>query len=252
MIFRNFFFYYEGNEGVGFEHFGSEHLCIIALGAAVIVLVCFRYSRADDKTQRRMDKTVGFWVLVIIYALRNIYYFVVGVEIVTVLPLHLCSISGFLCMAHTIRQKEWIGQVLYALCLPGTFCAILYSDWTYFPAFSFISLQAYIYHFAIPMYIIMQLISRSIIPDIRKIWTIAVFMAVIVPSIHYFNYRNGTNYMFLNYPSPDSPLVPLADKFGNPGYILPYFIGVWCVIIVMILAGMLVFKYRSVKQLHRH
>ncbi len=252
MIFRNFFTYYYGNEGVGFKHFGPEHLCYIALGIAAIVLVCFRYSRADDKTQRRMDKTVGVWILAIIYVLRYIYYFAVGADMVTVLPLYLCSIAGFLCMAHSFRPIEWAGQVLYALCLPGTVFAVLFSDWTYFPAFSFVSLQGYVYHFAVPMYIIMQLISRRIIPDIRKVWTIAVFMAVIVPSVHYFNYRNGTNYMFLNYPSPGSPLVPLADKFGNPGYILPYLIGIWCIIIGMILAGMLVFKYRSVKQSDRH
>ena len=247
MFFRNFFTYYYGNEGVGFKHFGPEHLCYIALGIAAVVFVCIKYSRADSETRRRMDKAVGFKFILFIYIVRYLYYFSVDVDIVTVLPLHLCSIAGILCLIYSNKPFVWIGQVLYALCLPGTLGAILFSDWTYFPAFSFVSLQAYAYHFAVPMYIIMQLISRRIIPDIRKVWTVAVFMAVIVPSIHYFNYRNGTNYMFLNYPSPGSPLVLLGEKFGNPGYIIPYLFFVWGVIISMNLIGQLVIRARDIK-----
>ena len=45
------------------------------------------------------------------------------------LPLHLCSMAGFLCCLHAFFKWDWLGQVLYTLCLPGTVLALLFPDW---------------------------------------------------------------------------------------------------------------------------
>ena len=58
--------------------------------------------------------------------------------------------------------------------------------------------------------------------------------------------------MFLNYPSPGSPLVLLGEKFGNPGYIIPYLLFVWGVIISMSLIGQLVIRAKDIKHLQNN
>ena len=45
--------------------------------------------------------------------------------------------------------------------------------------------------------------------------------AVVIP-IYWFDKRYDVNYMFVNWPSAGSPLVWLADRMGNPGYLIGY------------------------------
>lgn len=204
---------------VGFEMFGPVHLLWIFAGTVLSAGLCLAYKKT--KAKRGFDRAVGAALLFLIL-IREVYLAVTGHLSVFELPLHLCSLAGIFCFVHSLKNFDWLGQVLYSLCLPGTLVAIVFPDWIYYPPVHFITLQGFLFHFGVALYVICQLISGRIRPDIRKLWKVFVFLAVIVPLIYLFNRRFGTNYFFVNTPSAGSPLEWLASFMGNPGYLIGY------------------------------
>ena len=138
------------------------------------------------------------------------------------LPLHLCSMAGFLCCLHAFFKWDWLGQVLYTLCLPGTVLALLFPDWVRYPAIHFITIQGFTFHAGIVLYVICQLLQHNIIPRLAALWKVIVFLLVVVPPVYLFDKKFHANYMFVNVPSPGSPLEWLASFLGNPGYLAGY------------------------------
>ena len=65
----------------------------------------------------------------------------------------------------------------------------------------------------------MALTSGRLKPDIRQIPKMTVIMYALAVPIYFLNKRWDTNFMFINTPSPGSPLVPLYNIFGD-GYVI--------------------------------
>lgn len=59
-------------------------------------------------------------------------------------------------------------------------------------------------------------------PDFAKLWQVVLFLTAVVIPIYWFDKKYDVNYMFVNWPSAGSPLVWLADRMGNPGYLIGY------------------------------
>lgn len=211
-------------QGVGFPMFGAAHFIWLAAGIALTVLLAICYSKAKCKADLALG-IVTFALLVV----RYIYLAFVGHLDVFELPLHLCAMAGILCFLHSFRNWDWMGQVLYCLCLPGTIVALIFPDWNYYPPIHFITIQGFLFHFAVALYVICQLTSERIKPDIRKLWKVFVFLAITVPLLYIFNKQFDTNYFFVNVPSKGSPLEWIASFMGNPGYLIGY--GVLAVVI---------------------
>jgi len=155
-------------------------------------------------------------------AFRYLYLAFVGELTVYELPLHLCSMAGILSLLHAYTLWDWTGQVLYALCLPGTVAALIFPDWTYYPPIHCITIEGFLYHYGVCLYVFMQLISLRIRPNMKGTAKVLVFLALTVPPIYFFNKRFATNYFFVNVPSPGSPLELFARYLGIPGYLLGY------------------------------
>jgi hypothetical protein len=58
---------------------------------------------------------------------------------------------------------------------------------------------------------------------------LACYLAVIFP----FNRTFDTNFAFINWPIEGTPLVAMAEAFGNPGYLAPYL-----TLMVLIICGL--------------
>lgn len=127
-----------------------------------------------------------------------------------------------LCCLHAFFKWDWLGQVLYTLCLPGTVLALLFPDWVRYPAIHFITIQGFTFHAGIVLYVICQLLQHNIIPRLAALWKVIVFLLVVVPPVYLFDIKFHANYMFVNVPSPGSPLEWLASFLGNPGYLAGY------------------------------
>lgn len=138
-------------------------------------------------------------------------------------PLHPCNICGLLLLVYALRPNHFTGEVLYALGIPGAIAGLLFADWIKRCAvLSWFCLCGFTEHSLIVAFMLMLLIGRDFIPDMRRMWQPIAFVAACVPPIYLFNLHFGTNYWFVNRPSPGSPLDGFATAFGDPGYLVPY------------------------------
>lgn len=198
----------------GFALYSPPHLAVLALAAALCLFAARR------PLSERASRALGLAIL-LSELLRMTVYAAMGCLNRFELPLHLCSLAVFLCALHSIRKPDWLGQTLYALCLPGACAALLFPDWVVYPFFSFISLHCFVSHTLIVLYIVSETARGSIRPRLSALWKPMLFLCAAVPPVYLFNRHFGTNYMFLQVPAPGSPLVGLAQlSGGNPaGYL---------------------------------
>ena len=254
-IFMLEYFFTYGSElpnDVGFPMFGAAHFIWLAIGIILTVLFLICYKKVNNAERkmvahrnglqdsspsgnekliggtRKLDLTFGIITMALL-VVRYIYLAIVGHLGVYELPFHLCALAGIFCFLHAFKNWDWMGQVLYCLCLPGTIVALVFPDWTYYPPIHFITIQGFLFHFAVALYVICQLISGRIRPDIRKLWKVFVFLAITAPLLYIFNKHFDTNYFFVNVPSKGSPLEWIASFMGNPGYLIGY--GILAVVI---------------------
>lgn len=223
LSYFRYFFTYETEipDGVGFSLFGSWHILWLAVIAVLCVFYLRSYAKGSDRKKRILEYVSGFSMLVWIL-FRAVYIAALHEDFLYELPLHLCSMTGVLCAIHCVTKWKWLGQVLYSIGLPGTMLALLFPNWVFYPVIHFVTLEGFLFHTGIVMYVICMLYSHQIVPQLSKLWQVMVFLLIVVTPIYFFNKHFGTNYMFINWPSEGSPLVILANWLGNPGYLIGY------------------------------
>ena len=206
---------------VGFEQFSFVHIKWLVLIVLLTFFIVRCFKRLPEKYKDIMLKTTGSF-LVFLIVLRIVVLCMGNNMSVYELPLHLCSLAGFLCMAHAFLKWDFLGQVIYSLCLPGTVLALVFPDWSYYPAFNFITVQAFLFHGGIVLYTIMALSGGKIKPSVYKMWKAILFLVIIVPVIYLFDRHYDVNYMFVLRPSADSPLEWIDKTMGRSGYLIGY------------------------------
>ena len=161
----SYFFTYEDEipDGVGFSHFGPVHLLWLGVCAGLLLLFLHYYKRWGGRRRLLAERGIGIF-LVGLEVYRIAVLALIGKMSLYQLPLHLCSMAGFLCCLHAFFKWDWLGQVLYTLCLPGTVLALLFPDWVRYPAIHFITIQGFTFHAGIVLYVICQLLQHNIIP----------------------------------------------------------------------------------------
>lgn len=207
--------------GEGFALFGPVHLVTLALLALFCVVCCRAYRACKAAGRRRWRLFVSFF-LPAAELLRDALLLQAGLFGVDYLPLHLCGLALFLCTAHALHPCDWLAQVLYGLCLPGAVAALLFPNWSACGPGSFRFWHGFLFHIAIVLYVTMQVYAGELRPAPRRAWKCAVFLAAAVPPVYLFDRYFQVNYMFVNWPSPGSPLEGFAARWGVPGYLLPY------------------------------
>ena len=93
------------------------------------------------------------------------------------------------------------------------------------------SVSSFVIHGLIVTYVVMQVAARDIVPDVKKCPQCLGLMLALALPVYIFDRITGTNYMFLNWPSPGSPLDWFAF-LGRPGFVLgylPILAAVWAV-----------------------
>lgn len=184
----SYFFTYEDEipDGVGFSHFGPVHLLWLGVCAGLLLLFLHYYKRWGGRRRLLAERGIGIF-LVGLEVYRIAVLALIGKMSLYQLPLHLCSMAGFLCCLHAFFKWDWLGQVLYTLCLPGTVLALLFPDWVRYPAIHFITIQGFTFHAGIVLYVICQLLQHNIIPRLAALWKVIVFLLVVVPPVYLFD-----------------------------------------------------------------
>ena len=200
--------------------FSRGHLLWLLAALAAWLLLCRRYKRAFPARRARMRRTAAGAALAI-ELLRALLLMLAGEYGIGRLPLHLCALAIYISFLHALRGGELTGQFLYAFCMPGAACALLFPDWSGYPAFHFISVSSFTLHILLVGYTLMLVIGGDLRPDTRRAPACLGIMLLIAVPVYIFDRLMGTNYMFLNWPSPGSPLEWFAF-LGRPGYLLGY------------------------------
>lgn len=232
--YMEYFFTYSDDlpEGIGFSLFGWAHILWLFFLLLGLFFGIRHIVDCDDCVAGRWMRCIGSFLLFLI-VFRIMLLTFLGKMSVYELPLHLCSIAGILCFIHAWWNIKWIGQILYTLCLPGTVFALLFPNWTEYPAVHWITIQSFLFHGGIVLYIVCLLRRKIITPGFRYIWQSLIFLLVVVPIIYVFDSYFHVNYMFVRIPSAGSPLAWIAHYMGVPGYLWGYAVLVLFIIVCM-------------------
>lgn len=213
---------------IGFKRFGFGHfLWLFAIGAG-LAFVCSAYRKAGAERRQKLRLLTAAAALGLELGRAGLLMSQ-GLYDLGRLPLHLCSMSIYLCFFHALTGRQGMGQFLYAFTLPGAAFALLFPDWAGQPLFGFITVSSFLLHFFLVLYPLMQAAAGEIRPELRRLPGCIGQMLVLALPVYFLNKQWNTNYMFLNLPPAGSPLALFAF-LGSPGYLLGYIplaLGVW-------------------------
>ncbi|GIP16528.1 hypothetical protein J40TS1_21700 [Paenibacillus montaniterrae] len=202
----------------GFMAFDALHWrWLIGLMLGIIVLTVV-YARATQAWRLRIKRLLAYSIL-IGEVVKLFVVWQLGKSLLYYLPIHLCGFAIVLLMLHVYRPTALINEILFSLTLPGALIALIFPGWTAEPVMGFIHIHSFIYHGIITVYPLLLLASGELRPNWRQLWKVAIFLALIIPFVYSFNAYSGTNYMFLNAPIANSPLMLIYETFGANGYI---------------------------------
>lgn len=204
---------------MGFSLFGPYHITWLIITTITVILVSKHFKKLDTRRQRVLQQNIA-WFLLLFEIYKDIYLIRNNEFSLSYLPFELCSLAIFAILYHTYTNNLIVGEMLYNLFLPGAISALLFSNWIHRPIFGFMCLFSFIFHLTLVTYCIMILYAGSVKPNKKRIPYSILFLAVAGSTLYPLNKIWDTNFMFLNTPSPGSPLVPFEKILGNPGYIL--------------------------------
>ena len=225
----NKFFDYSVNTSAeaGFGRFSGEHMACLLLAAALFI-TAFLLGRSKPARGRRAARIAAFAALGLELG-RAALMLSLGVYGRGSLPLHLCTLSVYLCSIYALRPGPLLGQFLYAFTMPGAAFALVFPDWADYPLRHFVSLSSFGLHILLVLCPLLFFACGDIRRDMRLLpGCIGLMLGMAVPVLA-VNRLLGTNYMFLSRPPSGTPL-ELFAFLGRPGYWLgfvPPILGVW-------------------------
>lgn len=219
---------------MGFERYSAGHILILVIIAAACIIGAVIFRKLPEKGKRVTSLFLGI-VITVMDLLHYWLYWRAGILGIVSLPLHLCALAVYVVLIHSIWKPDWAGQVLYALSLPGVWCALIFPDWTAHPILSYPSLHSFIMHGLISLYIIMQVAGRRIVPRFSAIWKCILFLCVTGPAAAIANHFLGTNFMFMAEPVPGSPLQFLFELAGGNGLLYVAFLAVLALLLMTLM-----------------
>ena len=117
---------------LAFRHFDGTHIALLALAGVIIFCAVLVFKRLSTAGRNRFLTVLT--VLLLLDELAK-YAIAIGTDdwYWGYLPLHLCSINIFVCLAYTLTKKDFFAEILYCLCLPGAAIALLVPTWNDLP-----------------------------------------------------------------------------------------------------------------------
>ncbi len=223
---------------VSFASFSWQHYVYFVLGLVAIIVMAWIVKRSEEEKADKIIKIVSI-VLFAFYFIRAymFYKYYENFQLVDILPLHLCIISGFILPITVFSKSRLLWNLSYSILMPGALVAIITPEATLtrYHAFGWMPLVFFVWHFLVVMIPILQIAAGKLIPDVRLYPKIVVLLSVYAVIIFILNKRLDTNYLYLNGAARGTVLEPFQNWLGNPGYILPMAVLVLFVCFLMFL-----------------
>lgn len=210
----------------GWELYSMGHILWLVAMAVLGIVVTKAYIRGDESHKRKMKKSLALSIIGL-EILTDTIVIIYGTDMINYLPLHMCSFAmGAMALDAFFPRQKISGQLMCYLFMPGAMCAELFCSWAMYPINNFMSINSFIFHWFIIVYMAMIYYSGETKPTYKGLWrTMGVVVLLAIP-VYIFDRITGMNYMFLNVPSEGSPLVFLwnifGTKFGLLGYLISY------------------------------
>ena len=247
-MFKYFFLSKENlPDNVGFSLYDNQHLTWLFLITLFIIVLSKKYKEMSSYKKNITKKILGSSILLTEVFYQSILIFT-GQFNVNYLPLHLCSLSVFLCFYDSFRPNNLVKEFIYCLGMPGALAALLFPNWTMCPLFNFIHINSFVSHGLIVAYPIILLRANELNPNYKRLPSCLLYLLIASTPIYFLNKILNTNFFFLNSPSEGSPLVSLENWLGNPGYIVGMLFMVlicWIVLYIPVFAKTLHIKKRN-------
>lgn len=203
----------------GFELFHWIHIGWLMVILFVLLLLIPRYQKASNDIKRRYKRAI-FLSLLLLESIKQLEALATDSYTIYTLPFHLCGLGMFIIGIEMYKPTPFIQEVLFCITLPGTLSALIFPGWANAPVLSYTHFHGFFFHSLLLYYCIFLLASSEMKPNFRNIRFGIYFLCIVVPPTYILNKLASTNFMFLNWPAPNSPLVLLEAWLGNPGYIL--------------------------------
>lgn len=232
-MFKYYFTYWDDLPAdIGFDLFGKIHMTWLLGIILVIIIGSAVFLKCGNDRQNRILKTLAV-IMLIMEAYKDSVLIVTGNMSVQYLPLHLCGIAIFIEVLFAFFPCAFLGELSCVVCLPGAAAALLFPDWSRYPIINFMNLHGFILHTILVLFPILIMLSGKYMPKIRRIYMPIVFFAAAAPIIYHINVWQETNFMFLNWPSLDSPFEMIYKTYGYKGYLAAFGGTVFIVILIM-------------------
>ena len=233
--------------GTGDAYFSRPHILMLSIITAAVVCTYFWSRHVTAHTRQVVLKVIPVGMTVM-EVFKDWLLEIQGADMIGYLPLQLCSLGVlvfyFAAFSQRPRVERFFGEVACVLIAPGAVAALLFPNWNHsYMLWSIFSIHSYGWHTMLLLFPIIYTAEdvmhredgRTTV-SIRHIWYSVLFLCVVVPPVMWFDKRFDCNYMFLNWPSKGSPLVWLADRMGNPGYLVGFAIMVFLILLAIYLS----------------
>lgn len=204
--------------GLGWPKYGLVHWCWLLSGAAVVAALLLLYSRLNEKGRRIM-----MWAVVILQLINEVdtqtMLIATGQWDPSDLPLHLCSLTEFIFLAHVIRPSRAMSAVVYGVGFPAAAFGLAFPTWSVLPVWNFSSLHSFVFHFMMILYTAMVLVN-GYRPRLKDLKRAAIPLAVSVVAIFVFNKIVHTDFLFINGGKGVGFLEALVGVMGVYGYLV--------------------------------
>ena len=152
---------------LAFHHFDGTHIALLALAAVIIFFAVLIFRRLSTAGRNRF-----FAVLTVLLLLDEFAKYAIAIGTNSwswsYLPLHLCSINIFVCLAYTLTKKDLLAEFLYSLCLPGAVVALIVPTWNDLPILNGMHLHSASVHIMLVMYPVLVL-ANGFRPSFRRL-----------------------------------------------------------------------------------
>ena len=117
---------------------------------------------------------------------------------------------------YAFTKNKIAKESLYALGIVGALMALIFADWLMLPLLNFQSIHSFLMHGLLIAFIVMLVVAGEIKPNYKNLPMVFIVHLFICFGLYFFNKAFDTNFFFMNYPSPGSPLVMFETTVRQP------------------------------------
>ncbi len=223
--------------GVGSERFCAMHLVYIGVFLTATILYALFYRKLDQRRRLIAGRIVGsavFFFGLCEYGITAL----IGRFTLYTLPIHVCSLMFSLTLIHAwtnaakpgsagAKLHDFLSAVIFHPGIPGTWAALLFPDWLYYPFWNYLSISGFMVHGLVSVYGASIIVDRAEAPDGKRLFfrdlkNSALFLIIGAVLMYLFDQATGTNYWFMARPGNASPLAGAYEKGGYAGYLTAF------------------------------